>query len=56
MTGLPPGEYYAAAVGADASADWQDPKFLESLVRVAIRVTLGDGESKVIDIKTSTVK
>jgi hypothetical protein len=47
---VPPGDYYLAAVGAASSAEWQDPKFLDTLVRVATRVSLGDGEKKTVDV------
>jgi hypothetical protein len=50
FSGLPPGDYYLAAVGAASSAEWQDPKFLDTLVRVATRVSLGDGEKKTVDV------
>jgi len=53
IAGLPPGEYYVAAVSSDAPQDRRDPKFLETLVRTATRVALGDGEKKSIDVRTS---
>ena len=46
VEGLPPGNYYVAAVaalpagGADA---WRDPGFLESLVAPSASVSVGDG-------------
>ena len=44
--GLPPGEYYIAALNGDTTIDLQDVKFLESVSRVATRITLSDGEKK----------
>jgi hypothetical protein len=41
--GLPPGEYYVAAVDAIAPLDGQPPDTLESLVSRAIRVTAREG-------------
>ncbi|HEX7778470.1 MAG TPA: hypothetical protein VF424_04490, partial [Vicinamibacterales bacterium] len=51
VTGLPAGEYYVGAVTDLEPGDWQDPAFLEPLAAAAIKVTLGDGEKKVQDIK-----
>ena len=50
--GLPPGEYYIAAVNAGSMTDWQDPSFLERLVSAAPRVTLGSGEEKTVQLKS----
>jgi hypothetical protein len=43
VTGLPPGEYYVAAVDADSPLDLQAPETLESLVSRAVRVTAREG-------------
>jgi hypothetical protein len=51
VPGLPAGEYYVGAVTDLEPGDWQDPAFLEQLAAAAIKVTLGDGEKKVQDIK-----
>jgi protocatechuate 3,4-dioxygenase beta subunit len=53
MTGLPPGEYFVAAVPSSTAADWRDPEVLGRLERTATRVKLGDGERKTVDLKTS---
>jgi len=48
--GLPPGDYYVAAVdpaGPGDSGEWQEPEALRALTPAARRVTLGEGESKV---------
>ena len=45
--GLPPGDYYVAAVDPDAlvdSGEWQEPEALRALTSAARRVTLGEGE------------
>lgn len=51
MTGLPPGEYFVAAVAIDAPGDPRDPKVLQALMPTATRVTLGDGEKKAIAVR-----
>jgi hypothetical protein len=51
IPGLPPGEYYLATIPSNGPGDTRDPKYLESLVRTATRVTLGDGEKKTVDLK-----
>jgi len=48
---LPPGEYFIAVV-TDAEPDaWLDPEFLRALIPTTVRVTLGDGEKKVQDLR-----
>jgi hypothetical protein len=48
ILGLPPGEYFAAAVdamqGTEGFGEWQDPAFLDSLTSRATRVTLNDAQ------------
>jgi hypothetical protein len=41
---LPPGAYLIAAIAEESIENWQDPKTLEAITRVATRFTLGDGE------------
>jgi protocatechuate 3,4-dioxygenase beta subunit len=49
VTGLPPGQYYVAAVdamqGTEGFGEWQDPAVLTSIAPRATRLTLVDGES-----------
>ena len=52
--GLAPGEYYLAAISAGSMTDWQDPSFLERIVPVAMKITLGSGEEKTVALKTVT--
>ena len=52
-TGLPPGQYFIAALDASTPADRQDPQFLERVSRTATRISLADGESKTQDLRTS---
>jgi hypothetical protein len=53
---LPPGEYYAVAIPDEQTADWRDPKMLESLSRVATHVTIVEGEHRTIDLPLREVK
>ncbi len=51
--GLPPGDYYVAAVDAKGSVDtaeWQEPEALQALTSAARRVTLGEGEPYVTEL------
>jgi len=50
VEGLPPANYFAAAVPSVAGRE-QPPEFLESLVRGATRVTLGEAEAKTVTLK-----
>jgi hypothetical protein len=52
ITGLPPGEYFIAAVARLASEDdRQDPEFLDSIVRQATRILLAEGQKVSVDLK-----
>ena len=51
--GLPPGDYYVAAVDPEGSVDsgeWQEPEALRALTTAARRVTLGEGEPDVTEL------
>jgi len=48
---LPPGEYYLAAVTDLDTTSWQTAAFLEQIVTSALKVTLGEGESKTQDVR-----
>jgi hypothetical protein len=52
--GLPPGDYYVAAVDPNESVDsgeWQEPEALHALTSAARRVTLGEGEPYVTGLR-----
>jgi hypothetical protein len=52
--GLPPGDYYVAAVDPEQSGDsgdWQEPEALHALTSAARRVTLGGGEPFVTELR-----
>lgn len=51
--GLPPGDYYLAALTDVEPWDHLDPDFLELLVPGAIRITLADGERKRQDLRVA---
>ena len=51
--GLPNGDYIAVAIPEEASADWQDPTVLRALARVGSTVTIGDGDSRSLALKTT---
>jgi protocatechuate 3,4-dioxygenase beta subunit len=53
---LPAGEYFVVAIDDQAATSWSDPKRLESLSRVATRLTLGDGEKKSLDLVTAVIR
>src|SRR6185503_14870713 len=55
MRGLPPGEYFLAAVDGAEQGEWLDPTFLGELRTRATRVMLGDGETKTQDLKAVTI-
>ena len=55
LRGLPPGEYYVAAV-AGSGVDLSDPAVLMSLMLTAPRVTLAEGESKSQDVRVTVVR
>ena len=48
---LPSGEYYLAALTEADSDEWQAASFLSEVVPAAIKVTIGDGEKKVQDLR-----
>jgi hypothetical protein len=50
-SGLPPGEYFLAALTDVDAGEWNDAAFLEQLVRAAAKVTLRDGETTRQDLR-----
>jgi hypothetical protein len=46
MRGLPPGEYYVVVVDPAQQGEWFQPAYLEEHRTGAIRVSLGEGDSK----------
>jgi hypothetical protein len=52
LRGLPPEEYFIVAVREFEPGRLQDPEFLESLRDSAIRLTLGEGETRSQDLRS----
>ena len=46
LRGMPPGQYFVAAVDRFPAGLWQDPAFLDALAPFASRVALTDGERR----------
>ncbi len=54
ISGLPPGEYYLAALANYETSDLADPLFLEQVAATSsYKITLADGEHKTQDLKIS---
>jgi Carboxypeptidase regulatory-like domain len=51
VNGLPPGEYFVAAVDVVGPGDWQAPDALEALVSRATRVTVREGQVRTLDLR-----
>jgi hypothetical protein len=54
-TGLPAGDYMLVAIPDESSSNWQDPKVLPALARVATSMALGEGETRSVSLRTSAV-
>ena len=54
---LPPGDYYAIAVGAADIDGWRDPGTLEALANQATRLTVAAGDSaKTLDLRVKAIR
>jgi protocatechuate 3,4-dioxygenase beta subunit len=53
LRGLPPGNYYLAAVDPEKQGEWFEPDFLEQHRAGAARVNLGEGDIKTQDFKVT---
>jgi hypothetical protein len=53
---LPPGEYFVAAVPDMDTAEWELPAVREKLIPSAVRITLGAGESRTLELRTTVIK
>lgn len=51
VKGVPPGEYYLAALTDLENGEWNDPTLLERLIPSSIKVTLRDGEVTTQDVR-----
>jgi hypothetical protein len=50
VDGLPPGEYFVAAIDALPRGDWQSAEALDLLVQRAERVTLNEGQERTMTL------
>ena len=48
---LPVGDYYAIALDHADPTGWQDPEYLENLIRQASTVRIGAGETRTLELK-----
>jgi hypothetical protein len=51
VRGLPPGDYLVAALTDLDPDELRDPAFLQNLLAASVKVTLGDGERKIQDLR-----
>jgi hypothetical protein len=56
LSPVPEGEYFVVAIPDVDASDWQTPTVLETLARVATRVTIAEGEARTERLKTETVR
>ncbi len=55
MSGLPPGDYFAVAAESLDPNDVTDPDVLDRLQARAVRFSIGEGETKALDLKATTL-
>lgn len=55
VSGLPAAEYFAFAVESVDSGEATDPEFLDRIQNRSTRFTLGEGETKTLDLKLNTL-
>jgi protocatechuate 3,4-dioxygenase beta subunit len=55
IPGLPPADYLAVAVDYVPEGEWNNPEFLGQMKAEATKFTLGEGETKALDLKLKTV-
>lgn len=56
IAGLPPGEYYVAAVSLDNVGEWRDPVYLPQLVGIAQKVRMESGSSAQVNLKPGRIR
>jgi hypothetical protein len=54
LTDVPPGDYFVAAV--DGDVDFSNHDHLKILSRTATRLTIGDGESRRVDLQATVIR
>jgi len=53
---VPPGDYYVVALREEQSLDWRDPARIEQLARDATRVSIGEGETRVVALGLTDIR
>jgi hypothetical protein len=56
VTSLQPGEFFVVAVSEGVPEEWQEQRFLESLVPFAERITLRANESRTVDLTATPAR
>lgn len=56
IQGLPAGDYVFVAIDDRYAADWEEPAFLNALVRLGTRVTVPNSGAITVDLRTSTIR
>jgi hypothetical protein len=56
LSSVPTGDYYIVAIPDDRGGDWQDPAFLDVLSRDATRITINDGDQRVVDLRRKDIR
>jgi hypothetical protein len=56
VRGLPPGEYLVVAIDDAVAEGWQDERVVARLRTLAVRFTLGDTESKQLNLRLSVIR
>ena len=51
VRGVPPGDYYVAALTDPPAGDWRDPDLLDTLIPMATRVVVAAGEAVTIGLR-----
>jgi protocatechuate 3,4-dioxygenase beta subunit len=51
-SGIPPGDYYVAALPDAMAAEWENPQSMDTLARQATSVTIVAGEKKTLNLRT----
>ena len=55
ISGLPAGEYFFVAINDRFAADWEEPPFLNSLVRLGTRATVPNSGATTLDLRTAPI-
>jgi len=56
FTAVPPGDYVVAAVKDEFGSTWQTPEVLETLSRLGTQVSIAEGDTRALDLKTAVVR